>query len=168
MTVQLEMAEQPMFDVVPCVGFHIDKLTPDEKYYDYGKEETHYSLKANENTIDFPVLNTFRTLETNSAFLEAKKVVAHKNMYITNDQYTQMCAKVGQAMGMKEKGMTPEQELAQQLRELMQNQQTFNNNPVATGVSTKFQYEHQMDQEARNAYYNGNAMNGMKFTPSTF
>lgn len=152
-----EMAFQPNFDVVPCVGFQVEKITPDEKYYDYGNEQTHYTLNSDEFTNDFPVLNTYRILENSSAFQQGKKVVAMKNMYQTNEQYGQLCANVAEAMGMRDKGMSPEQELAQKLAETMQNQKTFNDapNPLAGGVKSSGQYVHNMSNEDRQAVYNG-------------
>lgn len=161
MAIKHEMADQPLFDVVPCVGFKVEKITPDEKYYDFDKEGRHYSMNSDNLLNDFPALGTYRTLETNPAFKQAKKIVNMKNMYTTKQQYNQLCANIAQSMGLQEKGLSPEQLLEQQIQNTLNNGK-FNNNPNQPAVSSRYDHYHKLSQEEKQNYSDGSRLSSIK------
>lgn len=155
-----EIAYQPMLDVVPCVGWKVEMITPDEKYQDFGKEPIHYSMNRSSLENSLTVVKSFKDLKGDTVFKQVKKMVTMKDMMPTQEQYLKACHEAAKSMGINDKGLTEEQKLAQKLSDIM-SERAFNDKPNATGVKTQSEYYHQMDADVKHSYTSGERLSSI-------
>lgn len=107
-------------DLIPFVGFDVEKIEPEDKVNGLDNVKTNYRLLDAGLENELGIIKNFKELKTDNDFQTVRKFMKNKD-YLSDKQYKQTCKKSAEMMRISTQELTRTQRLTQQLSNIVQN-----------------------------------------------